>query len=112
MASTSHSSSANPRYFVPAPSAWPFVLTAGLVAIIIGVWGMLEDKPVGHLPTYFGIALSIFIIFRWFRGIAMESESGQYSKQVDMTYRMGMAWFIFSEVMFFAAFFEIGRAHV
>ncbi|TAM25315.1 MAG: cytochrome c oxidase subunit 3, partial [Nevskiaceae bacterium] len=46
-----------------------------------------------------------FVIFRWFRGIALESEGGKYSKQVDMTYRMGMAWFIFSEVMFFGAFF-------
>ena len=93
------------RYFVPDPSAWPFVLTAGLVTLIIGVWSYLEDKHLGALPVYLGAALSIFIIFRWFRGVALESESGRYSKQVDMTYRMGMSWFIFSEVMFFAAFF-------
>jgi cytochrome c oxidase subunit 3 len=105
MASTAPASTANPRYFVPDPSAWPFVLTAGLVAIVIGIWGVLEDKPVGNIPTYLGIAVSAYIIFRWFRGVALESESGKYSKQVDMTYRMGMAWFIFSEVMFFAAFF-------
>ena len=105
MASTAHPTSANPRYFVPDPSAWPFALTAGLVAVIIGVWGLLEDKPVGMLPIYLGGLFSAIIIYRWFQGVARESEGGKYSKQVDMTYRMGMAWFIFSEVMFFAAFF-------
>jgi cytochrome c oxidase subunit 3 len=34
-----------------------------------------------------------------------ESIAGMYSKQVDTSFRMGMMWFIFSEVMFFAAFF-------
>ncbi|TAM25179.1 MAG: cytochrome c oxidase subunit 3 [Nevskiaceae bacterium] len=93
------------RYFVPDPSAWPFLLTAGLVTLIIGVWSSLEDKNLGALPYYLGGGFAAFIIFRWFRGIALESEGGKYSAQVDMTYRMGMAWFIFSEVMFFAAFF-------
>jgi cytochrome c oxidase subunit 3 len=93
------------RYFVPDPSAWPFMLTAGLVTLIIGVWSSLEDKNLGPLPYYLGGGFAAFVIFRWFRGIALESEGGKYSKQVDMTYRMGMAWFIFSEVMFFGAFF-------
>ena len=35
----------------------------------------------------------------------LESESGKYNDQVDVSFRMGMGWFIFSEVMFFAAFF-------
>jgi len=105
MASHAPAASANPRYFVPEPSAWPFVLTAGLVAIFLGVWSYLEDKSLGSIPIYAGVALSAFIIYRWFQGVARESEGGKYSKQVDTTYRMGMAWFIFSEVMFFAAFF-------
>lgn len=93
------------RYFVPEPSAWPFMLTVGLVAIIISVWSVLEDKQVPSLVLYAGIALSIYIIFRWFRGVAHESEGGSYTAQVDRTYRWGMSWFIFSEVMFFGAFF-------
>ncbi|SFF59504.1 cytochrome c oxidase subunit 3 [Fontimonas thermophila] len=93
------------RYYVPAPSAWPFVLTVGLVATIIGVGAYLEGAHIGPLPIWIGVALSIYIIFRWFRGIARESEGGLYSAQVDRTYRWGMSWFIFSEVMFFGAFF-------
>ncbi|WP_313464903.1 cytochrome c oxidase subunit 3, partial [Achromobacter sp.] len=34
-----------------------------------------------------------------------ESEAGMNSKRIDGSYRWGMSWFIFSEVMFFAAFF-------
>lgn len=105
MSSHAPASSANPRYFVPDPSAWPFVLTAALTAIIVGVWSYLEDKSLGALPIYAGAALFVGVVYSWFRGIARESEGGKYSKQVDMSYRMGMSWFIFSEVMFFAAFF-------
>jgi len=105
MASQAQSNPANTRYFVPDPSAWPFALTLGLAIVILGVWSLLEDKSLGPIPFYLGGAIAVFIIFRWFQGVARESESGAYGKQVDMTYRMAMAWFIFSEVMFFAAFF-------
>ncbi len=105
MSSHAPANSSNPRYFVPDPSAWPFVLTVSLVTIIVGVWSYLEDKSLGSIPIYAGIALFVGVVYSWFRGVARESEGGMYSKQVDMSYRMGMSWFIFSEVMFFAAFF-------
>ena len=41
----------------------------------------------------------------WFSTVISESEEGLYDAQVDTSFRMGMIWFIFSEVMFFAAFF-------
>jgi cytochrome c oxidase subunit 3 len=41
----------------------------------------------------------------WFGNVISESVGGAYNSQVDMSFRMGMFWFIFSEVMFFAAFF-------
>ena len=93
------------RYFVPAPSAWPFLLTVGLVTLFYGVSGYLEEKTWGSLPIYAGLALAFTIIYLWFRGVAGESEGGSYNPQVDRTYRWGMSWFIFSEVMFFGAFF-------
>lgn len=102
---TPHAGPASGRYFVPAPSAWPFMLTVGLVLTIYGVWSYLEDQNLGPLPVVAGALLILYIVFRWFRGVAGESESGQYNAQVERTYRWGMSWFIFSEVMFFAAFF-------
>ncbi len=93
------------RYFVPQPSSWPFALTVGLVALLGGTASFLEDGGIGPIPIWAGFALSAYIIYRWFQGIAQESEGGLYGPQVDRTYRWGMSWFIFSEVMFFAAFF-------
>ena len=93
------------RYFVPTPSALPFLLTAGLASIVVGVWSYLEDKNLGMLPVYIGAALLIGVVFTWVRRVASESESAKYNAQVDRTFRWGMSWFIFSEVMFFAAFF-------
>jgi cytochrome c oxidase subunit 3 len=94
------------RYFVPNPSAWPFYLTAGLALIVYGVACLLEERPWPWQPMIIvGAAWAFFIIFRWFRDVAHESEHGKYSLQVDRTFRWGMSWFIFSEVMFFGAFF-------
>ena len=99
-----HSADSN-RYFVPEPSAWPFVLTLGLVLVIQAVGSFLEGGSATPWLLYPGIAISCYIIFRWFRAVSLESEGGHYNVQVDKTYRMAMAWFIFSEVMFFGAFF-------
>jgi cytochrome c oxidase subunit 3 len=45
------------------------------------------------------------MLFGWFGTVIRESEGGIYNADVDTSFRMGMGWFIFSEVMFFAAFF-------
>ena len=101
----SHAKPDPTRYFVPDPSYYPFVLTAGLFALVVGVWGYLEEKHVGVLPVLVGAAAAIFIIYRWFYKVSHESEGGFYGAQVDRTFRWGMSFFIFSEVMFFGAFF-------
>ena len=41
----------------------------------------------------------------WFKNQIDESMAGLYSDQLGRSYRQGMSWFIFSEVMFFGAFF-------
>jgi cytochrome c oxidase subunit 3 len=100
-----HAPKGQSRYFVPEPSAWPFMLTVAIVTLIVGVWSLLEDKHLGSIPLWAGAALMFSVIYRWIRGVARESEGGKYNAQVDRTYRWGMSWFIFSEVMFFGAFF-------
>lgn len=52
-----------------------------------------------------GGAILLIMLFGWFGTVIRESESGLYNDQVDRSFRWGMAWFIFSEIMFFAAFF-------
>src|SRR5882757_4210148 len=106
MATDAHATPNLSRYFVPKPSAWPFALTFALILTVYGASGYLEDRAIpttAMIST--GVAIAIFIIFSWFRGVALESEGGFYNDQVSRTYRWGMSWFIFSEVMFFGAFF-------
>ena len=52
-----------------------------------------------------GFAVLIYMLFGWFGTVIRESEGGKFNQQVDASFRWGMGWFIFSEVMFFAAFF-------
>ncbi|MBB1382473.1 cytochrome c oxidase subunit 3, partial [Shewanella sp. SR41-2] len=52
-----------------------------------------------------GLAVIIFMIFGWFKTVIDESMAGLYSPQMDRSFRQGMSWFIFSEIMFFGAFF-------
>ncbi|HEU0195723.1 MAG TPA: cytochrome c oxidase subunit 3 [Nevskiaceae bacterium] len=96
------------HYFVPKPAPWSFLIALGLFLVILGFGHWLEgtnpDVP-WQLPLIVGILLVLAMIFRWFWGIAHESERGAYNIQVDHTYRMAMGWFIFSEVAFFGAFF-------
>ncbi len=80
-------------------------MTAGIAALLYGVMGYLNGSSFVTIPVIVGSLLLISMVVIWFRDIIHESESGLYNKQVDATYRWGMSWFIFSEVMFFAAFF-------
>jgi cytochrome c oxidase subunit 3 len=52
-----------------------------------------------------GLVMWAFVLQQWFRQSIGESESGLYSDRIDVSFRWSMSWFIFSEVMFFGAFF-------
>ena len=52
-----------------------------------------------------GFCVLLVMLFGWFGTVIGESEASLYNKKVDLSFRWGMSWFIFSEVMFFAAFF-------
>ena len=58
-------------------------------------------------PTVFfcGSLLFAFVLWNWFSQVINENIAGMNSDQLKKSYVWGMSWFIFSEVMFFAAFF-------
>ena len=104
-------SQAQGNYYLPSPSHWPLTGSIALFLLLGGFANALTsaDPVTGQLgtfiPMYIGLAILIFMLFGWFGTVIRESEAGQYNAQVDVSFRMGMMWFIFSEVMFFAAFF-------
>ena len=101
-----HSPDADPnRYYVPASSKWPFLGSIALFIAMIGFGSMLDDFSFGKPMFIGGLILVASVLFFWFRDVIRESESGKYNKRVDVSFRLGMMWFIMSEVFFFAAFF-------
>jgi len=101
MSSSSHA----PYYFVPAPSKWPAVGSLAMILTLFGAVGTINAQAYGPYALFAGFAVLIYMFFGWFGAVIAESEGGQYNTRVDASFRWSMSWFIFSEVMFFAAFF-------
>ncbi len=93
------------HYYVPHGTNWPIIGTIGLTTLFVGFSNYLNGNSIGTWIMLAGFAIVLYMMFRWFGEVIDESLSGKYSDQVDTSFRMGMGWFIFSEVMFFAAFF-------
>ncbi|MCG2634326.1 MAG: cytochrome c oxidase subunit 3 [Gammaproteobacteria bacterium] len=92
-------------YYVPEKSYWPILGCVALVSMVVGFVNHLHGSALGGPIGLIGVALLAVMMFGWFGAVIKESMSGLYSDQMDRSFRMGMIWFIFSEVMFFAAFF-------
>jgi len=71
----------------------------------LGAAAWFNGVGAGKFGVFLGLAVLIYMIAGWFTTVAHESEGGQYNRQVDTSFRWAMGWFIFSEVMFFGAFF-------
>ncbi len=92
-------------YFVPHSSRWPFYGSIALFILMIGVVNWFNGSSASFWIFMAGVAMILTVLFRWFGDVIRESVSGKYNGQVDVSFRQGMIWFIFSEVMFFGAFF-------
>ena len=99
-----HSPDAN-IYFVPHSSRWPLLGSVALFVLMVGLASWFNEADWGMWTFFVGAAGMIAVLFGWFGDVIRESIAGHYNRQVDTSFRMGMVWFIFSEVMFFAAFF-------
>lgn len=93
------------KYYLPQPSIWPIVGSIALLLMAIGGTMMMREIGGGGWILLVGAAILFYMMFGWFGEVIRDSEAGRYNKQVDTSFRWSMSWFIFSEVMFFAAFF-------
>ena len=92
-------------YYVPPPSIWPLVGSVALLTLASGFALLLGKMAAGPYVMAVGAAILLVMLFGWFGNVISESLAGKYSRQVDASFRWGMVWFIFSEVLFFAGFF-------
>ncbi|MEJ6606055.1 MAG: cytochrome c oxidase subunit 3 [Burkholderiaceae bacterium] len=103
MSAASHGGT--PYYFIPGPSSRPVMSAIGLFFVILGAGQWVNDHGWGAYVLLFGLVWWLTVLYLWFKDAINESEAGHYGHKVDLSYRWSMSWFIFSEVMFFGAFF-------
>jgi cytochrome c oxidase subunit III len=111
---SSHANGTTPYYFVPDPSRHPALAALGLFFVILGAAQWINGADWGMYSLMAGMVIWLGVLFQWFSESVSESESGKYGHKIDLSFRWSMSWFIFSEVMFFGAFFSAlwwARAH-
>jgi len=104
MSAATHKAS-TPYYYVPSPSRHPAMMAVGMFFVILGAGQWVNGVNWGEYCLYLGLLWVAVVLKQWFSESIRENESGLYGDRVDVSFRWSMSWFIFSEVMFFAAFF-------
>lgn len=98
---------AQQQYYVPHTSRYSVLLSLGIFFLALGFILKLNAVPAGLYGMLAGVAAIIYVLFGWFGAVIGENAAGHYKGWEDRSFRLGMVWFIFSEVMFFAAFFGV-----
>jgi cytochrome c oxidase subunit 3 len=93
------------HYAVPQPMPWPIMGAVSLFMMAIGAVFLFNGRTPGWIGIAAGFLLLLYMMVRWFGDVIRESEGGKYGRWEDVSFRWGMSFFIFSEVMFFGAFF-------
>ena len=97
------------NYYVPDQSRFPIFMAFSLFLMVMGASSTINnlgDPASNSVYILYAGFISLFTtLFFWFRQVIKEHMAGLDSNQLKTSYVYCMAWFIFSEVMFFAAFF-------
>lgn len=94
------------KYYFPQPSGWPILASLSLLTMLAGVANWLHSTWFGPYMFFTGFLMLIFVIHGWFGKVISENRQGlMQSPHNEHSFKFGMCWFIFSEVMFFGSFF-------
>ncbi|MBB6520132.1 cytochrome c oxidase subunit 3 [Pseudoteredinibacter isoporae] len=105
MSSSQNNTVEHEEYYVPEQSKLPIFASIGLFLTVWGAANWLNGSENGPMIFFGGSLMFAFVLWNWFSIVISENIQGLNSTQLKKSYVLGMAWFIFSEVMFFAAFF-------
>ena len=93
------------NYYLPGASLLPLTASITLFLLASGLIMLMNKIGPGKAVLIVGFISLAYLLYSWFSEVIHESISKFYNKQVDKSFRWGMGWFIFSEVMFFFGFF-------
>ncbi len=92
-------------YYVPEQSKLPLMMSLGMFVTVFGAANWINGTDIGMTTFFVGALIIAATMWVWFGTTIRENLAGMNSAQLKRSYVWGMFWFIFSEVMFFAAFF-------
>jgi cytochrome c oxidase subunit 3 len=96
-------------YYVPEQSKLPIFASLGLFLTVFGAANWINGSTTagfsGSTITMVGGLVMAIVLWSWFSTVIDENMAGLNDAQLKRSYVWGMGWFIFSEFMFFAAFF-------
>ncbi len=90
-------------YYVPEQSKLPIITATGMGLMAYGAASWVVGN--GNIVFTAGLVIMALVMFKWWSIVIDENMRGLANDQLKQSYVLGMLWFIFSEVMFFAAFF-------
>jgi cytochrome c oxidase subunit 3 len=93
------------KYYLPEPTPWPILGCSALLLMAVGAAAWVNRAAPGPYVLFGGLALLAVMLIGWFGTVVREGNSRLYNGQVDTSFHLGMAWFIFTEAMVFAALF-------
>ena len=93
------------KYYLPEPTAWPIFGGGALLMMAVGAAAWVNRAAAGPWLLLAGAGLLLIMLIGWFGTVIRENNAGLLNRQVDASFRWAMAWFVFSEVMVFVAFF-------
>lgn len=96
-------------YYVPHNGWYPVWIAFGVFMLLAGFGTWLNDVKAGEESSgwmsLIGFGVIAVVLYFWFAKVIEENQQGLANEQLKRSYVWGMGWFIFSEVMFFGAFF-------
>jgi cytochrome c oxidase subunit III len=101
---STHSAHDSSKYYIPHSSYLPILGSIGLFVLMLGAVSFMNEWAGGMVFLPGALLITAMFVF-WFRTVIGENQRGIYNLEVDRSFRMGMIWFIMSEVLFFAVFF-------
>lgn len=93
------------NYYVPEQSKLPLMMSLSMFVAVFGAGNWINQNESGMTIFFVGAFMLAATMWVWFGTTIRENIAGMNSDQLKRSYVWGMFWFIFSEVMFFFAFF-------
>ena len=104
---SSSTASADDVYYVPHSSPWPALMSLALTLLFVGIALFVNGVGAAALIAVAGLAIVLYTVFRWFGSVVAENRARSYGVWEDGSFRLGMMWFIASEVVLFSSFFGV-----